>query len=62
MYHMQEEIEGSLSGFERVLTRFQKNLQSLAHAFSMCGGDDVNHRQKEIEGVFLAPDLNQVLP
>ncbi len=41
MYHMQEEIEGSLSGFERGLTRFQKNLQSLAHAFLMRGGDDV---------------------
>jgi hypothetical protein len=58
---MQEEIEGSLSGFERGLTRVQINLQSLAHAFSMRGGD-VYRRQKEIEGVFLCPDLNQVLP
>ncbi len=41
MYRMQEEIEGSLSGFEGGLTRFQKSLQSLAHAFSMHGGDDI---------------------
>jgi hypothetical protein len=39
-----------------------KKISNLLHMYFQCVEEMMYHRQKEIENVFLGPDLNQVLP
>jgi hypothetical protein len=39
-----------------------KKVSNLLHMHFQCMEEMIYHRQKEIEGVFLGPDLKQVLP